>query len=293
MHIDVAPFDYTARDFTTLRADLRRRVQREIPEWQDNDAAFESVILDMYAYVGDILNFYIDRMAAESFIQTATQRDSVLALADMFGYIPSPQTAARGTVRFTRQASITGDIEVPAGTQVFSQSFGEEPIVFETTDDHVIEGAFEDISVVEGSTVSMEPLGASMGIERQNYPLFRPNVVKDSVRVYTLDGPPDETGEPTPVEWNFINRLIDASFYEKVFTLFTDEHGVSHVRFGDGILGAIPTTGAPIVATYRHGFGSRGNIGPGAISSLVEPTSRAWNRCVATCLVLCARWSGR
>jgi predicted phage baseplate assembly protein len=60
-----------------------------------------------------------------------------------------------------------------------------------------------------------------------------------------------------------------------VFTLFTDEHGVSHVRFGDGILGAIPTTGAPIVATYRHGFGSLGNIGPGAISSLVAGTDLA------------------
>jgi uncharacterized phage protein gp47/JayE len=277
MHLDNAPFDYTARDFSTLRADLRRRVQTEIPEWQDNDAAFESVILDMFAYVGDILNFYIDRQAAESFIQTATQRDSILALADMFGYIPSPQTASRGVVRFTRQSAVTGDIAIPAGTQVFSQTFGEEPIVFETEADYILDSGntYEDLNVVEGSTVNMEPLGASTGIERQNYPLFRPNVIKDSVRVYTLDGPPDSNGAPTAVEWSFINRLIDASFYEQVFTLFTDDNGITHVRFGDGILGAIPTTGAPVVATYRHGFGARGNIGPGAVSSLVAGTELA------------------
>ena len=52
------------------------------------------ILLDQFAYVGDILNFYIDRMAAEAYIQSAVMRESVLNLAYAFGYVPTPQTAA-------------------------------------------------------------------------------------------------------------------------------------------------------------------------------------------------------
>lgn len=43
----------------------------------------------------------------------------------------------------------------------------------------------------------------------------------------------------------------------------------AYVRFGDGVLGRSPTSGARFIAQIRHGGGPRGNIGAGAIAHIV------------------------
>jgi hypothetical protein len=106
--------------------------------------------MDMYAYVGDILNFYVDRLGSEAYLQSAVRRESLLNIAYMFGYVPAPQTAASGNVTFTKVTGL-GNVTVPAGTQVYAQLEGFDAIVYETTIDRVITGASADIEVVEGS----------------------------------------------------------------------------------------------------------------------------------------------
>lgn len=263
------PFDYAARDFETIRADMFRRLQAAIPEWEPHESSFETIVLEIIAATGDVLNFYIDRMAAESFIQTAVTRESVINLAAMFGYVPTPQTAATGTVTFIK-ATGQGDVFVPAGTQLYAQPTGAPIIVFETVNDQIIEGATEDFLVAEGKTVTEEAVGASTGGERQIFPLFNKNVIKDSVRVFTKDGPVDSTtGLTTLIEWTAVDRLIDAEFYQRAFASLVDENGTTYVAFGDSVSGQIPTIGAPILVTYRYGVGADGNVSAGAVSGLV------------------------
>lgn len=276
------PFDYAARDFETIRADMFRRLQTALPEWEPHESNFETIVLEIIAAAGDVMNFYIDRMAAESFVQTAVTRESILNLAAMFGYVPTPQTAATGNVTFTKAAG-QGDVFVPAGTQVYAQPTGGEAIVFETVADHLIDLAAEDIAVAEGQTVSQEAVGASTGAERQAFPLFHQNVIKDSVRVFTQDGPVDSsTGQPTLNEWTSVDRLIDAEFFQRAFVVMVDEHDVSYVGFGDSVSGQIPTIGSPILVTYRYGVGAAGNVAAGAITGLVDAGTLASQIAVVT-----------
>jgi uncharacterized phage protein gp47/JayE len=276
------PFDYAARDFETIRADMFRRLQTAMPEWEPHESSFETIILELIAATADVMNFYIDRMAAESFVQTAVTRESILNLAAMYGYTPTPQTAALGTVTFTKSAG-QGDVFVPAGTQVYAQPVGSEPIVFETVDDHIIEGTSEDINVAEGKTVALEAVGASTGAERQAFALFNHDVIRDSVRVFTQDGPIDSTtGQPTLIEWTYVDRLIDAEFFQRAFVVMVDENDVSYVGFGDSVSGQIPTIGAPILVTYRYGVGAAGNVGAGAITGLVDAGSLSSQIAVVT-----------
>lgn len=268
--VETLPFDYTARDFETIRADMFKRLKMAMPEWEPHESSFETVILEIIAATSDVLNFYIDRMAAESFVQTAVTRESVLNLAAMFGYVPTPQTAAKGNVTFTKMAG-QGNVLVPAGTQVYAQPLGSSAIVFEVDVDNVITLTTKDIAVSEGKTVSLEAVGASNGAERQVFPLFQKNVIKDSVIVFTKDGPIDSTtGQPTLVQWEYVDRLIDAEFYQRAYTLVVDENGYTYVAFGDSVSGQIPTIGAPVQVTYRYGVGAGGNVAAGAISGLVE-----------------------
>ena len=77
--------DYTSKDFYSIREDLIARVKARIPDWTGEDAAdFGVALIEAFAYLGDLMAYYIDRTANEAFIGTATQRRSVLNLAQTF-----------------------------------------------------------------------------------------------------------------------------------------------------------------------------------------------------------------
>lgn len=274
------PFKYTNRDFDSLVIDLRSRMAQYIPEWTNYDAGFETILIEAYAYVGDILNFYVDRMGNEAFLTTAVLRESVLNIAQMMGYTPAPQTASSCTVQFTKTAAALGiDVTVSAGTQLFAQVEGQTPVFFETATSLLIAAASASgaVTAVEGITENgvLDPttnaywgelLGSSDGSEQQNFILHYPNVVRDSVHVYTQDG---STTAPF-VEWTYFPKIIDAQFYDRAFTLFTDEDNFTYIVFGDGTSGLIPSVHTNIFSTYRHGAGSKGNVGIGAVRSFVS-----------------------
>ena len=272
------PFDYTSRDYSSLLRDITRRMAVGIPGWESTPTAFEMILLDQMAYVGDILNFYIDRMAAEAYIQTAVMRESVLNLAYAFGYVPTPQTAATATVTFTcTAAALAETVVVPKGTQLYANSAGTQ-VIFETTADLTIPAntSAGSITAKEGVTISQEPLGVSTGVERMEFALRNLNVIKDSVTFYVRDGGIDSsTGLPALVPWTQIYRMIDADAIDRVFTVYVNENGTSIIRCGDGVMGRVPTVGAAVFATYRYGKGAAGNVGANTISSMVTGTDIA------------------
>jgi len=82
------PIKYTSRDFSSIKQDLVEYAKRYYPDtFKDfNDASFGSLMLDTVAYAGDILSFYLDYQANESFIDTAIEYDNVLRHARQMGY---------------------------------------------------------------------------------------------------------------------------------------------------------------------------------------------------------------
>ena len=75
----------------------------------------------------DILTFYQERLANESYLRTATQLDSLTQLSRLIGYQPAPGVAASTYLAFTIKAATglppnptTTAITIPAGTQVQS-----------------------------------------------------------------------------------------------------------------------------------------------------------------------------
>ena len=60
---------YTSRDFDSIRNDLESYAKRYYPDTVKDfsEASFGALMLDTVAYVGDILSFYVDYQANESF----------------------------------------------------------------------------------------------------------------------------------------------------------------------------------------------------------------------------------
>ena len=94
--------DYTARDFSSIRAELTTFVKRYYPNsYKDfNEASFGSLMIDMMAYVGDMLSFYLDYQANESFLQTALEFDNVVKIAKQMGYNYNGVPTSHGDVSF-------------------------------------------------------------------------------------------------------------------------------------------------------------------------------------------------
>ena len=79
---------YTDRDFSTIKQGLINHAKRYYPDsYRDfSEASFGSLMLDTVSYVGDILSFYLDYQANESFLDTATEYDNILRLGEQVGY---------------------------------------------------------------------------------------------------------------------------------------------------------------------------------------------------------------
>ena len=102
------PIDYTSRDFDSIRRDLENYAKRYYPDtYKDfNKASFGSLMLDTVSYIGDILSFYLDYQANESFLETAVEYNNVVKLARQMGFRLDRSPSSYGILTFY--------IEVPA-----------------------------------------------------------------------------------------------------------------------------------------------------------------------------------
>lgn len=96
------PIKYTSRDFDSIKGDLVQHVKRYYPDtFKDfNDASFGSIMLDAVSYVGDIMSFYLDYQANESFLITALEYNNLIKLGKQLGYKFSGIPASVGIASF-------------------------------------------------------------------------------------------------------------------------------------------------------------------------------------------------
>lgn len=102
-----------------------------------DDDDFTIALLDAWALAGDILTFYQERIANESYLRTATERQSVINLARLIGYELRPGVAAATYLAFLLETGVGSPSEVTLDAGMRVQSVpgpGEKPQTFETTE---------------------------------------------------------------------------------------------------------------------------------------------------------------
>jgi hypothetical protein len=119
---------------------------------------FSISLLDATAVVLDILTFYQERLANESYLRTATQLQSLTELSRLIGYQPVPGIAASTWLAFTLKAATgqppnptTTAVTIPAGTQVQSVAAqNQTPQTFETSVDILAKSDWNALPVQTG-----------------------------------------------------------------------------------------------------------------------------------------------
>jgi len=108
---------YINKDFTEFRASLVDYAKTYFPTTYNDfsPASPGMMFMEMAAYVGDVLSFYLDNQVQENYLQFARQSNNLFELAYMFGYKPKVTGVATTTVDFYQQvpAKLSGSTYIP------------------------------------------------------------------------------------------------------------------------------------------------------------------------------------
>jgi hypothetical protein len=265
----MSTFNYTTRDFSTIKSDLLQRASTSIPEWVNRDSSdFMMALIDLVAYSADIQHFYIDRAAAEAFLGTATQRESVLALSNLYDYTPNFIDSSRATIS-VYNSSTSASVVLPAGTTFSATSGGVAYSFYSTSEVAVYADSASSVDVKEGvqysdqAVTSSSGATTSSGLGSQRFNLYHTNVVPTSLVVKVYEG----VGA-SAVEWRQVQRLVTSAASDSVYSVYVTADGTTQLLFGNGVNGRIPPTNVEIRATYATSSGSAGNVPAGAITTL-------------------------
>lgn len=182
---------------------------------------FTIALLDGWATLADVLTFYQERIANELYLRTASERDSILRLAQLIGYRLKPGVAAETPLSFSLDETpgAPARVTVEIGTKVQSvPGAGERPQTFETIeplDARVEWNALKPLVTtppvsaagvtslyLKGTATNLQPGDAILivGDERAQSATVYPDKERWDVRVL-LTVAPDVKNERTHVTW--------------------------------------------------------------------------------------------
>ena len=252
-------------DFDQVKTSLKEYLQANS---NFTDYNFEgsnlSSVLDVLAYNTYITSYNANMVANEVFIDSATLRENVVALARNIGYLPRSRTAAKANVTFfvdcTSITPTPSNVTLKKGPVAASSSaFGNASFVFSILDDitvPVLDGiaTFDEIAIYEGTLLTSTFTYSSNNVNQR---FILPNTGIDT----TLIGVTIKTNESSTAEtkYSYQDSLFDIKSDSKVYYLQEVEDERYELFFGDGVFGKKLEEGNFITANYIVNNGDAGN----------------------------------
>ena len=263
--------NFSTLDFDQIKSTLRE-VLRTNTDFTDYD--FEgsnlSSIIDLLAYNTYINSYNANMVANEVFIDSATLRENVVALARNIGYTPKSRKASRCTVDFfvdldelsTSPPSVTLKAGPVAAT---SNQFGGQSYVFNVLEDTTVpvfdrRAIFENLEVIEGTKITQSYTYSSQN-PNQRFTLNNPGIDTDTILVVVK---PSNTST-IKLKYDLTNSLIDSKVNDvingssTVFFLQEIEDERYEIIFGDGVFGRALEDGNVVEISYLVCDGANAN----------------------------------
>ena len=137
-----ASIRYQIAPYGQLREGMLREVSRDVRYLRDlntREPADPTIaLIDSWAIAGDVIGFYAERIANESYLKTATERRSIRSLARLIDYELRPGKAAEAWLAFTLENApgAPSEVAIPVGVKVNSiPGPGETMVTFETIEE--------------------------------------------------------------------------------------------------------------------------------------------------------------
>lgn len=223
------------------------------------------IILSLFAAIAEVLHYYVDNMARETFLSTARRYDSVVKHGALVDY--HARAAIAATVDVILSRSITGNsigakLTIPQGT-LFTDQSGNSWL------------SARDVTWYSNVTTCKVPI-----IQHEKYTTSALNnmVIPTGDRVQlnlgTLpNGKYYEHGSMSlqigGESWVLVETFAKSKPTDKHFMVSVDESLNPYIMFGDGTFGKKPAAGAKITnVVFYLTNGSQGNIKSNTITSV-------------------------
>ena len=257
--------NFTNLDFEDVKTTLKEYLKSN-SNFTDYD--FEgsnlSSILDVLAYNTYITSYNANMVANEVFIDTATLRENVIALARNIGYTPRSRKAATSAISFfVDTTSITpkpASLTLRRGTVVTSSgSFGGTGGAFCILDDITVPvindiASFDNITIFEGTVVQKNFTYSSRN-PQQKFILPNPGVDTELIRVSVKNN----SSSTASTKYALQDSLFSIGSESKVYFLQEVADERYEIFFGDGVFGKKLDDQNYITVNYLTTNGDSGN----------------------------------
>jgi len=257
--------NFTNLDFDQIKTTLRDYLKSN-SNFTDYD--FEgsnlSTILDVLAYNTYITSYNANMIANEVFIDSATLRENVVALARNIGYVPRSRKAARATISFfvdcsnitPAPVSLTlkkGPVASTSGT------FGNQSFVFSILEDITVPvydniAEFNDIEIYEGILLTSN---FTYTDRNPNQRFILPNSGIDTNLISTIVKNNQQSS--VSVKYNQQDSLFEINKESEIYFLQEIEDERYELIFGDDVFGKKLQEGNYIEVSYITTNGDSAN----------------------------------
>ena len=260
----MALVNFSNLDFDQIKATLKDylRANSNFVDY-DFEGSNLSTILDVLAYNTYITSYNANMVSNEVFIDSATLRENVVALARNIGYIPRSKKSARATISFfvdttnitPAPTSLTLRKGIVAAT---SGTFGNQSYVFSIPEDITVPvfdnlAEFNEIKIYEGNLIT-ETFTYSSRDLNQRFIISNPGADTSVLNVNV-----STNNSTAKQKYSHQDSLFDIDSDSRVFFLQEIEDERYEVLFGDGIFGKALSEGNVIDISYITTTGDSAN----------------------------------
>lgn len=242
--------DLISLDFDLQKAALKEFLQSQAL-FRDYDYAGSamSVLLDLLTINTQKNIFYLNMHNAESWIDSAQLRDSVLSHAKDLNYTARSARSAKATVKVTFTAtSESQPYIIPKGSS-FSTLVKNEAFIFSIPETIICSSPNTSFSfttdIYEGSYLK-DSYVVTNATENERFRITNRNVDTSSLTVVVY-----EDNSSIAQHFTLATSLLDLHASSKVFFLQASENGYYEILFGNGIIGYRPKAGSTVILDYR------------------------------------------
>jgi len=248
-------------DFNQIKASLKEymRAQSDFTDY-DFEGSTLSVLLDTLAYNTYYTAFNTNMVVNELFIDSATLRDNVVALAKQLGYRPKSATSPTAYISFTvtyTNATTDTELLLKKGTG-FTATYDNNVYNYVVLDDvkaQVANGVatFTDVAVNEGTQLT-NTFVINSASKSQRFILDNKNIDTNTIRVKVFP-----TGGSFNEPYLVADNILGVDGTSKVFFLDEVEDERYEILMGDGVLGKKLENNARIEVSYLITSGPESN----------------------------------
>jgi len=252
---------YTNLDFEEVKVSLREylRANSNFTDF-DFEGSNLSILIDLLAYNTYTTAYNTNMVANEAFIDSATLRENVVALARNIGYVPSSRRAATANITFTVDLGQNSDISsVTLKAGLFGLGdFGNTNYTFCTSEDYIspVTDDFASFTIpIKQGTYLQKQFVVDTSQPNQRFIIPNPYVDTSTIRVDVRDS----VSSGTRKTYAQLDNIVGITTSSETYLIQEVQDEKYELLFGDGVLGKKLENGNSIDVSYLVCDGKGGN----------------------------------